>query len=135
MNNRKIEIVFVLLYMFFNPFPLAKAFWRNSSSRLLKTLWPKGKWLITSNFPFDHNVFSFILQLSYLLWSFFRFLPQCFQSRLLQICCMWERVKCVIYPIYDSCFNDNLWKHCWKATNHCTWNKKFRLLSFCFHLY
>ena len=30
----------------------------------------------------------------YLLWRFFRFLSLCFQSRLLQICCMWERVKC-----------------------------------------
>ena len=76
-----------------NPFPPADAFWRNSSRRLLKTLWPKVKLFMMSNFSFGHNVFNFIYKLSYLLWRFFRFLSLCFQSRLLQICCMWEMVK------------------------------------------
>ena len=43
-----------------NPFPPGDAFWRNSSRRLLKTLWPKVKLLMISNFSFGHNVFNFI---------------------------------------------------------------------------
>ena len=75
------------------PVPPADTFWRKSSRRLLKTLWPKVKLLMMSNFSFGHNVFNFIQQLSYLLWTFFRLLSQCFQSRLLQMCCMPDRVK------------------------------------------
>ena len=45
-----------------------------------------------SNFSFGYNVFHFILQLSFILWWFFLFLSQCFQSRL-KICCMRERVN------------------------------------------
>ena len=77
----------------FNPCPPADAFWRNNSRRLLKTLWPKVKLLMMSNFSIGHHVFNFIQQLSYLLWRFFMFLSLRFQSRLLQICCMWKRVN------------------------------------------
>ena len=59
----------------FNPFPPVDAFWHNSSRRLLTTLLPKVK------------------QLRIPLWRLFRFLSLCFQSCLLQICCMGERVK------------------------------------------
>ena len=76
-------------YALIKPYLHGDTFWRNNSRRLLKTVWPKVKLLMMSNFSFGHNVFN----LSYLLWRFYRFLSLCFQSRLLQICCMWERVK------------------------------------------
>ena len=41
--------------------------------------------LKTSNFSFCHNVST--------LYRCFIVMHRCFQSRLLQICCMWERVK------------------------------------------
>ena len=76
-----------------NLFPPADTFWRNWSSWHLKKLWgPKVKLLMISNCSFGHNIFNFIQQLSYLWWRIFRFLSLCFQSRLLQISCMWERV-------------------------------------------
>ena len=54
-----------------------------------------------SNFSYGHTVFNFI----YLLLGFFRFLPLCFQSRLLQICCIWERVKLTFtFPFFLRCF-------------------------------
>ena len=64
----------LLTWPMINPFPPADTFWGNSSWRLLKTLWLKDKLLMMSNLSFGHNVFNFILQLSYLLWRFFRFL-------------------------------------------------------------
>ena len=83
-----------------SPFPPADAFWSNSSRRLLKTLRSKVKLLMMmSNFPFGHNVSNFIKQLSYLLWKLFRFSSPCFQSRLLPICCMWERVKDKVHQV------------------------------------
>ena len=35
-------------------------FWHNSSRQLLKTLWPKVKLLMMSNFSLGHNIFNFI---------------------------------------------------------------------------
>ena len=58
----------------FNPFPT----YRHLLTKLLKI----------SNFSFCHNVFNF-----FHLWRVSMFLPRCFQSLLLQICCMWERVN------------------------------------------
>ena len=88
----------------FNPFLHIVAFWRLFSRKLLKTVWQKEKMLIMSNFCFCHTVFNFLSVLkqklvdrdflyfwedvSTFLWRFF--------SRLLQICCMWERVKAIV---------------------------------------
>ena len=92
-----------------NPFPPVDAFWRKSSRRLLKKMWPKRKLLMMSNFSFGHNVFNFIKQLSYLLWIVFMFLSLCFQSHLQQICCMWERVNNCNADINPSPYTDNIW--------------------------
>ena len=56
----------------FNPFPPADAFRRICSRRLLKTLWSNVELLMMSNSSVGHNFFSFIEQLSYLLWRYFR---------------------------------------------------------------
>ena len=66
-----------------NAFPPEDAFWCNSSRRLTKKLWPNVKLLIMSNFSFGHNVFNFFQQLSYLLWTFFRFCHYVFKV----VCC------------------------------------------------
>ena len=92
-NNRSLKRNFTLtkhkhfLFFVLTLYPPADAFWHNSSRRLLKTLWPKVKLLMMNNFSFGRTVVTFIYQLSYI----FRFLSLCFQSRLLQNCCMWER--------------------------------------------
>ena len=67
-----------------NSFPLADAFWSNSSRRLLKTLWPKMKLLII--------LWPQCFQLYLTIKLSFRFLSLRFQSRLLQNCRMRERV-------------------------------------------
>ena len=74
----------------FNPFPPAEAIWRTSSRRLLKTLWPKVSCLWWPQcFQLYLTIKLYLMEISYI----FRFLSLGFQSRLLQICCMWERVK------------------------------------------
>ena len=45
------------LKLVFNPFPNKPWFLRVCSKSLLKTLWEKGKLLVTSNFSFSHSVF------------------------------------------------------------------------------
>ena len=40
-----------------NPFPNKPCFLRVSSTSLLKTLWEKEKFLVTSNFSFSHSIF------------------------------------------------------------------------------
>ena len=71
------------------PFPPIDALWRICSRRLLKTSWQTEKLLTMSNFSFCHDVFN-----SFRYYTFiFRKNSRCFQSRLLQICCMWEGVK------------------------------------------
>ena len=89
-NNFKVKSV--------NPYPHTDVFWRLCSRRLLKTLWQKEKLLITSNFSFCHNVFNSIEK------SIFHLLTvlTVFQSRLLQNCCMWERVKVYIWLVHKT---------------------------------
>ena len=59
----------------------------------LKTWRQKKKLLKASNFSFGHHVFNTNQLLFFHLKGFSVLLPRYFQSRLLQICCMWERVK------------------------------------------
>ena len=47
----------------------------------------------TCNFSFCHNVFLFLSQVIHSIMEIFYFLTKYVQSRLLQICCKWERVK------------------------------------------
>ena len=75
-----------------NPFPLIDTFWCLCSRRLLKTLWQKEKLLKTSNFSLCHNVFNFLSVIIHSFKEAFPVLPRCFQSRLLHIFCMWERL-------------------------------------------
>ena len=49
---------------YFNPFPNKPWFLRVCSTSLLKTLWEKGKLLVTSNFSFSHSVFYPLRELS-----------------------------------------------------------------------
>ena len=60
---------------------------------ILKTKQQKKKLLMMSNFPFCHNLFKFsIIKLLFII-AFPYFWLKCFQSRLLQICFLWKRVK------------------------------------------
>ena len=76
-----------------NPYSHIEAFLRLCSRRLLKTLWQKKKSLKTSHFSFWHNVFNsnqwVCLQLGRVSILFFRR----FQSRLLHVFCLWERIN------------------------------------------
>ena len=74
----------------FYPFPHIDTFWTLCSRRLLKTAWLKEKILKTSNFSIDHNFYNSIFNYPMFIY---RDLPRRYQSRLLQIWCMWERVK------------------------------------------
>ena len=53
----------------------------------------KKKMLMMSNFTFDHNVFNSIEWLNFHLYRCYMFLSRCFQSRLLLISCMRQRVN------------------------------------------
>ena len=86
-----------------NPFPHIDAFWRICSRRLLKTQWQKETLLKTSNSSFCHNVFYFFSNYTYNYRDFPYFSSRHFQSRLLQICCMWEcGLNWVIFPNNSS---------------------------------
>ena len=51
------SIVYMQVDGFFNLFPNKPWSLRVSNTSLLKTLWEKGKLLVTSNFSFSHSVF------------------------------------------------------------------------------
>ena len=76
------------------PFPLADVFWSNNSRWLFENIVAKGEIAHDEQFLFWSQYFQLYLtiKLNNLLWRFFKFLSLCFQSRLLQISCMWERV-------------------------------------------
>ena len=79
---------------FVNPFPHIDAFWHLCSRRLFENMATKVENLLkTSNFSFCHHVFNSIQLLFFHLKGFSVLLPVCFQSRLLQIFGMWERVN------------------------------------------
>ena len=59
----------------------------------VKTLWQIKKLLKTSNFSFCHHVFNSIQLFHFHLKGVSKNIWVCFQNHLLQICCIWERVK------------------------------------------
>ena len=65
----------------------------SAADDFLKLLWQKKKLLNTSNFSFCHNVFNSFQQVHSYILRYSILLSTCFQSCLLQICCMWERVQ------------------------------------------
>ena len=65
----------------------------SAADGFLKTQCQKKKLLKTSNFSFCHNVFHFQSQVIHSIIETFYFLTKHVQSRLLQNCCMRERVK------------------------------------------
>ena len=80
----------------FNPFSPADAFWRNSSRRLLKTLWPKVKLLIMSNFSFGHIVSSIFLIIKHsFFWDISRFCQYAFKV----VCCRSRQTRKFFFPI------------------------------------
>ena len=97
------------------PFPHTDSFWRLYSRRFLKTLWQKWKLLMMSNFPFCHFQSNI----------FFLYPSVCFESHLLQICCMWERVKLMYVLIINTSLqtlNSNLF--------FIRWDIQFQSMSF-----
>ena len=63
------------------------------------------KLLKTSNFSFCHNVFNLFSVIIPSFLGIFRILRRCFQSRQLQIWCIWERVN----PFPHT---DTFWRLC-----------------------
>ena len=72
-------------------------FWRFCSRWLLKTLWQKEKLFIKSNFSFCHNMFYFVQKWLLYFKRYSMFLAKLFQSPLLQICFMWEKVEQILF--------------------------------------
>ena len=93
----------------FNPFPHIDAFWCLCSKQLLKTWRQKKKLLKTSNFSFCHHVFNSVQLLYFHLKWVSNFVQVCRQSRLLQICRMWERVKPTFETLRQEKIKISLW--------------------------
>ena len=81
--------------LFINPFPHMTPL---QQTKFLKTWLQEKKLLKTSNFSFSHHVFNYFHLLYFHLKKVSKFFWVCFQSRLLQICCMWEMVK-ELFPL------------------------------------
>ena len=75
-----------------NPFPRIDAFWRLYSRRLFENIVTKEEIAQYKQF-LSRNVSSFSHRLSIQLYTFSIFLTKYVQSRLLQNCCMRERVN------------------------------------------
>ena len=74
--------------MFVKPFTR-----RLCSSHILKTLGQKEKLLKNKQFLLLPQSFQLFTVIKPSFTEHYWILPRCFQSRLLQICCMWERVN------------------------------------------
>ena len=89
-----------------DPFPHTKA---SATEKKLKTLWQMEKWLMMSNFSIC-KIFSTIFKGYSLIYKSLSIsLLICFQSHLLQICCMWEWV--VYYHLYFNKTNNKICKY------------------------
>ena len=107
-SQRQLQTCKVWVWWMFKVFPhvYTNTLLPLCSKQLLKSLWQKEKLLTMNNFSICHNVLNFIQ------WVFYHFLRvsiffRWFQSRLVQIFCIWERVKLyeVVY-IYIFKFHD-----------------------------
>ena len=89
----------------FNPFPHTDAFISLPSRRRMKPLWQKEN-SIMMMFSTLFNYYTFICKV-------FIVLPKCFRIRLLQMCCMWERVKEneQLLTVKKLCISHNVFKH------------------------
>ena len=64
------------------------------AAEIFENIVAKGEIVHGEQFPLLPQCFQLYLMFKLSdLWRYFTFLPICFQSRLLQIYCMWERVK------------------------------------------
>ena len=132
----------VLGFAFTLTLSLIKTLWDASAAdRFLETWRQKEKLLKTSIFSFCHRVFNSIQLLYFHFQRFSILISRCFQSRLLQNWCMWERVN--LFPSFNKSVADNFenieakisinertiiegsWNHC--ANGIITRNKQFLL--------
>ena len=88
-----LKYIHMYLFNLINPFPHIDVFWRLNRRQPFENKSTKEKLLKMSNFSFCYHVFNSFQLLCFHLKGVYNFVGVCFQSRLLQICCIWERDK------------------------------------------
>ena len=86
------------------PFPTCRHFLVPRQQTTFENRWQKEQLLEMNNFPFFHNVFNSFPWLIFHFNGVYHIFSICFRSRLLQICCMLERVK--LYSIFLPSFTE-----------------------------
>ena len=114
----------------------------SAADGFLKTCKQKKKLIKTSNLSYCHHVFNSIQLLHFHLQGVSKRIWVCFQSHLLQICCMWEKVNksaadkalyanLLKIPLNESIINQHYYRFLLNPFPHTTILQQTTLNIFC----